>query len=270
MLFRSISIIERDRLVHHLLTGRDTLYHTCLLYTSKSLESIVGNPFQSSTSLTSLTLDEGCANYLATGGALISRADGVLRVLAGGVQKVTLGEECKAIGDNAIFGCKALERLELPYVKEIGTNAFVNCTKLAELYLPRLERIKWHHLSFSGVGSLRVVDLHLSNSISGLEVLWPDKETTTVYVATEAIKTELAQKLTKCQIVVGAPAGTQKRCTVNYSCNEGGTLEAWTTGAQDVNCLLYTSTNDGDEVVAAANAASKRMGALIAELIARA
>lgn len=200
----------------------------------KSLESIVGNPFQSSTSLTSLTLDEGCANYLATGGALISRADGVLRVLAGGVQKVTLGEECKAIGDNAIFGCKALERLELPYVKEIGTNAFVNCTKLAELYLPRLERIKWHHLSFSGVGSLRVVDLHLSNSISGLEVLWPDKETTTVYVATEAIKTELAQKLKKCQIVVGAPARTQQRYKVTYKAIGDGQLEVWTTGAQDV------------------------------------
>ena len=200
----------------------------------KSLESIVGNPFQSSTSLTSLTLEEGCANYLATGGALISRADGVLRVLAGGVQKVTLGEECKAIGNNAVFGCKALERLELPYVKEIGTNAFVNCTKLAELYLPRLERIKWHHLSFSGVGSLRVVDLHLSNSISGLEVLWPDKETTTVYVATEAIKTELAQKLKKCQIVVGAPAGTQQRYKVTYKAIGDGQLEVWTTGAQDV------------------------------------
>ena len=200
----------------------------------KSLESIVSNPFQSSTSLTSLTLEEGCANYLATGGALISRADGVLRVLAGGVQKVTLGEECKAIGNNAVFGCKALERLELPYVKEIGTNAFVNCTKLAELYLPRLERIKWHHLSFSGVGSLRVVDLHLSNSISGLEVLWPDKETTTVYVATEAIKTELAQKLKKCQIVVGAPAGTQQRYKVTYKAIGDGQLEVWTTGAQDV------------------------------------
>ena len=201
----------------------------------KSLESIVGNPFQSSTSLTSLTLEEGCANYLAAEDALISRADGVLCVLAGGVQKVTLGEECKAIGDNAIFGCKALERLELPYVKEIGTNAFVNCTKLAELYLPRLERIKWHYLSFSGVGSLRVVDLHLSNSISGLETLWPDKETTTIYVASEAIKTELAQKLKKCQIVVGAPAGTQQRYKVTYKAIGDGQLEVWTTGAQDVN-----------------------------------
>ena len=200
----------------------------------KSLESIEGNPFQSSTSLTSLTLEEGCANYLAAEGALISRADGVLRVLAGGVQKVTLGEECKAIGDNAIFGCGALERLELPYAKEIGTGAFVNCTKLAELYLPRLERIKWHYLSFSGVGSLRVVDLHLSNSISGLETLWPDKETTTIYVASEAIKTELAQKLKKCQIVVGTPAGTQQRYEVTYKAIGDGQLEAWTTGAQDV------------------------------------
>ena len=201
----------------------------------KSLESIVGNPFQNSTSLTSLTLEEGCANYLAAEGALISRADGVLRVLAGGVQKVTLGEECKAIGDNAIYGCGALERLELPYAQEIGEGAFVNCTKLTELYLPRLERIKWHYLSFSGVGSLRVVDLHLSNSISGLESLWPDKETTTVYVASEAIKTELAQKLKKCEIVVGTPSGTQQRYKVNFSFTGDGQLEAWTTGAQDVN-----------------------------------
>ncbi|WP_238296278.1 leucine-rich repeat domain-containing protein [Porphyromonas uenonis] len=211
----------------------------------KSLESIVGNPFQNSTSLTSLTLKEGCANYLTAEGALISRADGVLRVLAGGVQKVTLGEECKAIGDNAIFGCGALERLELPYVKEIGTNAFVNCTKLAELYLPRLERIKNNWLSFSGVGSLRVVDLHLSNSISGLETLWPDNNTTIVYVATEAIKTELAQKLKKCQIVVGAPAGTQQRYKVTYKAIGDGTLEAWTSGAQDVEngaMLLEQST----------------------------
>ena len=201
----------------------------------KSLEAIVGNPFQNSTSLTSLTLEEGCANYLAAEGALISRADGVLRLLAGGVQKVTLGEECKAIGDNAIFGCGALERLELPYAQEIGEGAFVNCTKLTELYLPRLERIKWHYLSFSGVGSLRVVDLHLSNSISGLESLWPDKETTTVYVASEAIKTELAQKLKKCEIVVGTPSGTQQRYKVNFSFTGDGQLEAWTTGAQDVN-----------------------------------
>lgn len=200
----------------------------------KSLESIVGNPFQNSTSLTSLTLEEGCANYLAAEGALISRADGVLRVLAGGVQKVTLGEECKAIGDNAIFGCGALERLELPYVKEIGSGAFVNCTKLAELYLPRLERIKNHWLSFSGVSSLRVVDLHLSNSISGLATLWPDKETTTVYVASEAIKTELAQKLKKCQIIVGAPAGTQQRYKVTYKAIGNGTLDVWTTGARNV------------------------------------
>ena len=201
----------------------------------KSLEAIVGNPFQNSTSLTSLTLEEGCANYLAAEGALISRADGVLRLLAGGVQKVTLGEECKAIGDNAIFGCGALERLELSYAQEIGEGAFVNCTKLTELYLPRLERIKWHYLSFSGVGSLRVVDLHLSNSISGLESLWPDKETTTVYVASEAIKTELAQKLKKCEIVVGTPSGTQQRYKVNFSFTGDGQLEAWTTGAQDVN-----------------------------------
>ncbi|WP_297173740.1 leucine-rich repeat protein [uncultured Porphyromonas sp.] len=201
----------------------------------KSLEAIVGNPFQNSTSLTSLTLEEGCANYLGAEGALISRADGVLRLLAGGVQKVTLGEECKAIGDNAIFGCGALERLELPYAQEIGEGAFVNCTKLTELYLPRLERIKWHYLSFSGVGSLRVVDLHLSNSISGLESLWPDKETTTVYVASEEIKTELAQKLKKCEIVVGTPSGTQQRYKVNFSFTGDGQLEAWTTGAQDVN-----------------------------------
>lgn len=200
----------------------------------KSLESIVGNPFQNSTSLTSLTLEEGCANYLAAKGALISRADGVLRVLAGGVQKVTLGEECKAIGDNAIFGCGALERLELPYVKEIGSGAFVNCTKLAELYLPRLERIKKDWLSFSGVGSLRVVDLHMSNSVSGLEKLWSDKETTTVYVASEAIKTELAQKLKKCQIIVGAPAGTQQRYKVTYKAIGDGQLEVWTTGARNV------------------------------------
>lgn len=200
----------------------------------KSLESIVGNPFQNSTSLTSLTLEEGCANYLAAKGALISRADGVLRVLAGGVQKVTLGEECKAIGDNAIFGCGALERLELPYVKEIGSGAFVNCTKLAELYLPRLERIKKDWLSFSGVGSLRVVDLHRSNSVSGLEKLWSDKETTTVYVASEAIKTELAQKLKKCQIIVGAPAGTQQRYKVTYKAIGDGQLEVWTTGARNV------------------------------------
>lgn len=196
----------------------------------KSLESIVGNPFQNSTSLTSLTLEEGCANYLAAKGALISRADGVLRVLAGGVQKVTLGEECKAIGDNAIFGCGALERLELPYV----SGAFVNCTKLAELYLPRLERIKKDWLSFSGVGSLRVVDLHMSNSVSGLEKLWSDKETTTVYVASEAIKTELAQKLKKCQIIVGAPAGTQQRYKVTYKAIGDGQLEVWTTGARNV------------------------------------
>lgn len=201
----------------------------------KSLESIVGNPFQNSTNLTSLTLEEGCANYLAAEGALISRADGVLRVLAGGVQKVTLGEECKAIGDNAIFGCGALERLELPYAKEIGKGAFVNCTKLTELYLPRLERIKNDWLSFNGVGSLRVVDLHLSNSISGLEEThWKDKETTTVYVASEAIKTELAQKLKKCQIIVGAPAGTQQRYKVTHKAIGNGTLEAWTTSAQNV------------------------------------
>ena len=201
----------------------------------KSLEAIVGNPFQNSTILTSLTLEEGCANYLAAEGALISRADGVLRLLAGGVQKVTLGEECKAIGDNAIFGCGALERLELPYAKEIGTGAFVNCTKLTELYLPRLERMKKDWLSFSGVGSLRIVDLHLSNSISGLETLWPDNNTTTVYVASEAIKTELAQKLKNCQIIVGAPAGTQQRHKVTYSFTGDGQLEAWTTGAQNVN-----------------------------------
>lgn len=200
----------------------------------KSLESIVGNPFQNSTNLTSLTLEEGCANYLAAEGALISRVDGVLRVLAGGVQKVTLGEECKAIGDNAIYGCGALERLELPYAQEVGAGAFVNCTKLTELYLPRLERIKNSYLSFNGVGSLRVVDLHLSNSISGLEVLWPDKETTTVYVASEEIKTELAQKLKKCQIVVGAPAGTQQRYKITYKAIGDGQLEAWTTGAQNI------------------------------------
>ena len=84
------------------------------------------------------------------------------------------------------------------------------------------------------MGSLRVVDLHLSNSISGLEVLWPDKETTTVYVATEAIKTELAQKLKKCQIVVGAPAGTQQRYKVTYKAIGDGQLEVWTTGARNV------------------------------------
>lgn len=199
-----------------------------------SLSSVVLNPFENTLKLTEITLPESSTNYMARQGALIARADGTLQVLAGGVSEVSIGEECKAIGDNATLNCKNLVKLELPYVKTVGKNAFVNGSKLEELYLPRLERIEQNYLSFSGVAALRIVDIHLSESVSELKTLWPNKETTTVYVANETVKAELSKQLSKCQFVIGAPTGTHQRYTVTYSSNEGGVLEAWTTGSVDV------------------------------------
>ena len=39
----------------------------------------------------------------------------------------------------------------------------------------------------------------------------------------------------RCEIVVGTPSGTQQRYKVKFSFTGDGQLEAWTTGAQDVN-----------------------------------
>lgn len=51
------------------------------------------------------------------------------------LEKVTLGEKVKAIGDAAFYACSSLKEIDLSGVEKIGTLAFYNCNSLKNIVL---------------------------------------------------------------------------------------------------------------------------------------
>lgn len=199
-----------------------------------ALTSLESNPFQNSPALIQLSVASDNGTFQSKNNALIRQSDATLVAIAGGVSELTLGEECRSVGNNAFFGCANLAKLTLSHATTVGDAFLVNCGKIKELYLPRLTKIEQHYLSFNGTGSLSLIDIHESDKVEGLESVVTDSQLITIYVKTEAIKQQLQSKLTRCKIVVGAPQSLTQYL-VRFSANEGGMLEAWTTGGVNVN-----------------------------------
>ena len=200
------------------------------------LADVTDNPFKMCGAVASLTVQEGCSAFKSVNNALIRTADKTLVALAGTATEIALdATECKAIGSEALYGNAALKKVNLPGVVTIGNKALTNCSSLSELLVPNLKNVvDDSFITWNGVGSLSVVDIHLSTDFDSFGYSpFPDKATTTIYVANNTIKEKLEKTFKKCKIVVGAPGEVQKYA-VTFSHNEGGTVEAWTTGGVDV------------------------------------
>lgn len=213
-----------------------------------TLANIEGNPFLMCTSVGTLEMADGGKDFKTMNNALIRLSDKALVSLAGAAKEIVLPEaDCSSIGEEAMYGCQNLQKIDLAGVVEIGNKALTNCRALSELFVPNLKNvIDNSYITWSGVGALSVVDIHLSKDFNSFgNSVFPDKETTTIYVASDAIKTKLSSVFKKCKIVVGAP-GELKKYKVTYTCNEGGVMEAWTTGG--INVESGQEVNEGSLV----------------------
>ena len=162
--------------------------------------------------------------------------------IAGQAKEIKLtADECTAIGDYAMYNNTNIAKINLPGVKTIGKACFTGCSALAELLVPNLVSVDTNsYITWSGVASLNVVDIHLSNNfVSFGATEFADKSSTTIYVANENVKEKLQQKFKKCPIVIGEPQSTEK-FKVNYSIanieidgKKIGEIEAWTNGARN-------------------------------------
>lgn len=214
--------------------------HLAKLTLGSSLTSMFGSSFKNCKALADITIEAG-GSYKAVNNAILS-ADKTLVYLAGQAKEIKLtADECIAIGDNAMYNNTNVAKVDLPGVKTIGKAAFTGCSALSELLVPNLVSVSTDsYITWSGVASLTVVDIHLSKDfVSFGATEFTDKTATTIYVANEDVKAKLAKKFNKCKIVVGEPQGVQK-FVVNYSISnitvggrKIGEIEAWTDGARD-------------------------------------
>ncbi|MDD7317790.1 MAG: leucine-rich repeat protein [Prevotella sp.] len=202
-----------------------------------TLTTVIGNPFKKCDKVQSMTMTDGGAAFHTVSDALLRKSDAALIAFAGAKNEVSLdAETCKIVGEQAFQSNTMLKKVNLPGVTVVGSNAFNMCSSLTELYLPRLVRVNDDSFTtFNGVGSLSVIDIHLSENFETFGYSLADKSQTTIYVASETIKTKLQKEFSKCNIVVGEPAATKKyKVTFSATPADLGTMEAWTTGAVDV------------------------------------
>lgn len=237
----SISLPAIQNIGLHAFADNDVLQTIQL---GSGLTTLVGNPFKNTPQVKMLVMMQPGTAYKTLNNALISIADGTLVAFAGGIPELSLDSECVKVGEEAFFGATTLKKLSLPYVTEIGNKAFTNCSSLEELIVPRLERVvDDSFIQWQGVGSLKVIDIHLSPNFNSFGYSLTLDATTTVYVADAKVQARIQSEYPNAQVVVGEPQSL-KHYTVTYTGNNGGKVEAWTTGAVDVN--------SGDEVVAGA------------------
>ena len=130
----------------------------------KSLTTISGSSFKNCKSLTTISIDNG-GGYKALQNAIIS-PNKTLVYIAGQAKEIKLtADECTAIGDYAMYNNTNIAKINLPGVKTIGKACFTGCSALAELLVPNLVSVDTNsYITWSGVASLNVVDIHLSNN----------------------------------------------------------------------------------------------------------
>lgn len=204
------------------------------IFLGKGLSTVEGaNPFKNSKALTTLEVEEGCSAFSSLQNVLIETATGTLK--AGSQQaEIRLDNTVKAIGQQAFFNCDQLRLLSAPGCLSIGDQAFNMCRSLTDLLVPSLESSSSNWMTYNGV-KLSVLDLHLSEKIETFHNQLTDHENLTIYVRNESIKEKLAREFKKATFVVGKPEVSTKY-SVAYSCDDSrGQIEAWTTGAKDIN-----------------------------------
>ena len=133
--------------------------------------------------------------------------------IAGQAKEIKLtADECTAIGDYAMYNNTNIAKINLPGVKTIGKACFTGCSALAELLVPNLVSVDTNsYITWSGVASLNVVDIHLSNNfVSFGATEFADKPLQPFTLANENVKEKLQQKFKKCPIVIGEPQSTEK------------------------------------------------------------
>lgn len=200
----------------------------------ENLTEMNGNPFQSSSNVKSLTATG--KNFYTLHNALIRNSDATLVALAGASKEIALeADVCKRVGEEAFFGCQNLETITLPGVTIIENKAFTNCSRLTKIIVPKLLRVEDRSfITWQGVGALSMVDIHEATNFETFgNSPFADKASTTIYVASQEIKDRLEKIFKKCKVSIGIP-GETKSYTVSFTYNEGGIMEAWTTGGLDI------------------------------------
>lgn len=207
------------------------------------LTSVLGNSFKSCSAMESLTMTGTSTVFTVKNNAIID-ANKTLVYLAGAAKSIELTEsECTRIGEAAMYGNKTLTKISLPGVITVGNDAFNSCSSLSELLVPNLKEVEdTGYMTWNGVGSLSIVDIHKSVDFKSFAYSNPpfaDKASTKIFVADANVQARLQQVFKHCQIIVGpvTPDAAQTH-TINFSSNgtnnEFGELKAWTTGGIDV------------------------------------
>lgn len=217
------------------------------------LAKMFGNTFKGCKAVTDISVAAG-GTYKAVQNAIVS-PDKTLVYLAGKAKEIKLtADECTAIGDDALYNNTNVTKIDLPGVKTIGKNSFTGCSALSELLVPNLVSVATDsYITWSGVASLTVVDIHLSKDfVSFGATEFADKTSTTIYVADENVKAKLQKKFSKCKIVIGEPQSVKNYKVTYYITNievagkKTGEIEAWTNGAR--NFETGTEIPDGNAV----------------------
>ncbi len=231
----SLSSVSLPRIIH---IENGAFANCSLLKTvslGKTLAQMGDNPFSNTSSLTDITIESGASEFYAQQGAIIRTADGALLSVGGGVVALSTDERCLGVANKALFNCNKLTKLTLPAATTLGEKSLTGCSSLVELRMPHLREVfNEDQMTMSGVSSLQLVDIHQSPSFSTFKEALPDKETTTVYVANEVVKTALQKEFKRVRIVVGAPPGSVEQVSISFTGDSNGKVEAWTTGAVDL------------------------------------
>jgi hypothetical protein len=129
-----------------------------------TLTTIGSNPFPRCTNLSTIIVAAANPNYKSEGGMLLNKAGTTLIAYPSASGNVSL-QNVTTIGDNAFFGCTALETVSLPEATDIGGSAFFLCFALKTVSLPVATDIGDN--AFSYCSALETVSLPVATDIGG-------------------------------------------------------------------------------------------------------
>lgn len=201
------------------------------------LEAMGKNPFYNCTNITKFEIGKNAA-FKVSNGLVLSSDETQLAIVLPSVVDAVLPESVTSVLDGAVQSQKAVKTFKGINVTTVGEYAFSSAYSLESVELPKLQTVGF--LAFEGIGGLRVMDIHESQDFKEFGNYNnggpADKETLTIYVANETVKTALKEHYKSAKIEVGAASGELKKFKVNFVADpaDAAFFEAWINGPIDV------------------------------------
>lgn len=124
-----------------------------------TLTAVDGNPVAGCDYVTSLSVDSSCPSFYSEGNIIYNKRKSTVIAVPANYDgsSASFLDSVTAIGDEALFGCKNIAKIQVPEALEaIGTRAFAGCESVKSLALPStLATIG--EAAFSGCSSLAKV-----------------------------------------------------------------------------------------------------------------